>query len=134
MRAVVYDRYGTPDVLRLAEVERPVPKEDEVLVKIQATTVTRGDCAIRGANRRSGLAMTLMSRLIFGLRRPRWRILGSELAGEVEAVGSAVSEFAAVLEHRDVSTCDSEWSPELVRERVDQFKGDLFEEIAIGGR
>jgi NADPH:quinone reductase-like Zn-dependent oxidoreductase len=95
MKAVVYDRYGPPDVLRLAEVERPVPKEDEVLVKIHATTVTRSDCATREANRRSGLAVMLLSRLISGLRRPRQRILGTELAGEVEAVGAAVSEFAA---------------------------------------
>jgi NADPH:quinone reductase-like Zn-dependent oxidoreductase len=94
MRAVVYDRYGPPDVLRLAEVERPVPKEDEVLVKIHATTVTRSDCATREANRRGGLAVTLISRLVSGLRRPRQRILGNELAGEVEAVGAAVSEFA----------------------------------------
>ena len=94
MRAVVYDRYGPPDVLRLEDVERPVPKEDEVLVKIHATTVTRSDCATREANRRSGLAVMLISRLISGLRRPRQRILGSELAGEVEAVGAAVSEFA----------------------------------------
>src|SRR5436190_1351832 len=94
MRAVVYDRYGAPDVLRLEDVERPVPKEDEVLVKIHATTITRSDCAIREANRRSGLAAALLSRLISGLRRPRQRILGSELAGEVEAVGAAVSEFA----------------------------------------
>ncbi len=94
MRAVVYDRYGPPDVLRLADVERPVPKEDEVLVKIHATAVTRADCATREANRRSGLAVTLLSRVISGIRRPRQRILGSELAGEVEAVGAAVSEFA----------------------------------------
>jgi NADPH:quinone reductase-like Zn-dependent oxidoreductase len=94
MRAVVYDRYGPPDVLRLAEVERPVPKEDEVLVKIQATTVTRADCATREANRRSGPAVMLLSRLISGLRRPRQRILGNQLAGEVEAVGAAVNEFA----------------------------------------
>jgi NADPH:quinone reductase-like Zn-dependent oxidoreductase len=94
MRAVVYDRYGPPDVQRLEEVERPVPKEDEVLVKIHATTVTRADCATREANRRSGLAVTVISRLISGLRRPRQRILGTELAGEVEAVGAAVSEFA----------------------------------------
>src|ERR1700731_4821786 len=94
MRAVVYDRYGPPDVLRLEDVERPVPKEDEVLLKIHATAVTRADCATREANRRSGLAVTLLSRAISGIRRPRQRILGSELAGEVEAVGAAVSEFA----------------------------------------
>src|SRR5438477_6461227 len=81
MRAVAYDRYGPPDVLRLEDVERPVPKEDEVLVKIHATTVTRSDCALREANRRGGLALTLLSRLFSGIRRPKQRILGSELAG-----------------------------------------------------
>jgi NADPH:quinone reductase-like Zn-dependent oxidoreductase len=94
MRAVVFDRYGPPDVLRLADVERPVPKDDEVLIKIHATTVNRLDCATREANRRSGLAISLISRLVFGIRRPRRRILGSELAGVVEAVGATVSEFA----------------------------------------
>ncbi len=94
MRAVVYDRYGPPDVLRLEDVERPAPKEDEILVKVHATTVNRSDVHIREANRRSGLAMTLLSRMVSGLRRPRQRILGSEFAGEVEAVGAAVKEFA----------------------------------------
>ncbi len=94
MKAVVYDRYGPPDVLRLDEVERPVPKDDEVLVKVQATTVNRLDVHTREANRRSGLAVSLFSRLVSGVRRPRQRILGSEFAGEVVAVGAAVSEFA----------------------------------------
>ena len=94
MKAVVYDRYGPPDVLRLEDVERPVPKEDEVLVKIHATTVNRADVHTREANRRSGLAASVLSRLISGLRRPRHRILGREFAGEVVAVGAAVSEFA----------------------------------------
>ena len=94
MRAVVYDRYGPPEVLRLEDVARPIPTEDEVLVKIHATTVNRLDTATREANRRSGLAISFISRLVSGLRRPRQRILGTEFAGEVEAVGAAVSEFA----------------------------------------
>jgi len=94
MRAVVYDKYGPPDVLRLEEVAKPVPKEDEVLVRVRATTVTRADVHTREANRSSGRAMTLVSRSISGLRRPRQPILGREFAGEVEAVGAAVSEFA----------------------------------------
>ena len=94
MRAVVYDRYGPPEVLRLSEVERPVPKEDEVLVKIRAATVNRLDVHTREANQKSGPAVMLISRLVSGLRRPRQPILGTEFAGEVEAVGAAVTEFA----------------------------------------
>ena len=86
MRAVLHDRYGGPDVLRVEEVERPVPKEDEVLVKIHATTVNRTDCGTRAAE-------PFISRFFTGLRRPKRRIFGSELAGEVEAVGAAVSQF-----------------------------------------
>jgi NADPH:quinone reductase-like Zn-dependent oxidoreductase len=94
MRAVVYDRYGPPEVLRLEDVARPIPKEDEVLIKVHATTVNRADVHTREANRSSGLAAMLLSRLVSGLRRPRQRILGREFAGEVAAVGAAVSEFA----------------------------------------
>ena len=94
MRAVVYDRYGPPEVLRLEEVARPVPAEGEVLVRVRATTVNRFDTATREANRRSGVAISLLSRLVSGLRRPRQRILGTEFAGEVEAAGAAVTEFA----------------------------------------
>lgn len=94
MRAVVYDRYGPPDVLRIEEVERPEPKADEVLVKVYASAVTRADCATREANRRSGLFAALLSRVVFGIRRPKQRILGSEFAGEVAAVGVAARAFA----------------------------------------
>jgi NADPH:quinone reductase-like Zn-dependent oxidoreductase len=94
MKAVVYDRYGPPDVLRLEDVERPEPKEDEVLIKVRATTVTRADVHTREANRSSGRAMMLVSRLISGVRGPRQQILGREFAGQVEAAGAAVSEFA----------------------------------------
>src|SRR6266550_5723974 len=76
MKAVVYDRYGPREVLHIEEVERPVPKDDELLVRVRATAVTRADCATREANRRSGLAIAVMSRLVSGIRRPRQRILG----------------------------------------------------------
>ena len=86
MKAVVYDRYGPPEVQRIEEVDKPVPKEDEVLVKIHATTVTRSDCGVRAAK-------PALVRVFFGLRRPKERILGTELAGVIEAVGPAVTEF-----------------------------------------
>jgi NADPH:quinone reductase-like Zn-dependent oxidoreductase len=94
MRAVVYDRYGPPDVLRIEDVARPEPKEDEVLVKVHATTVNRSDVHIREANRTSGMATSLLSRLVSGVRRPRQPVLGSEFAGEVETVGPSVKEFS----------------------------------------
>jgi NADPH:quinone reductase-like Zn-dependent oxidoreductase len=86
MRAVVYDRYGPPEVQRLEDVERPVPNEDEVLVKIHATTVNRTDCGWRSAK-------PFFTRVFIGLLRPKRKILGMEVSGEVEAVGAAVTEF-----------------------------------------
>src|SRR5438094_7705369 len=94
MRAVVYDRYGPPEVLRLEDVPQPVPKEDEGLIRIHATTITRSDCGIREANASSGPFVSFLSRLYSGVRRPKRRILGAELAGEVAAVGTTASEFA----------------------------------------
>jgi NADPH:quinone reductase-like Zn-dependent oxidoreductase len=94
VKAVVYDRYGPPEVLRIADVQRPVPKEDEVLIKVHATTVNRLDVHTREANRSSGLVVSVLSRMVSGLRGPRQPILGSEFAGEVEAIGASVKEFA----------------------------------------
>ena len=87
MKAVVIDNYGPPDVQRIEEVARPVPNEEEVLVKIHASTVTRSDTGIRAAK-------PFLIRLFFGLRRPKQRILGTELAGEIESIGAAVTKFA----------------------------------------
>jgi NADPH:quinone reductase-like Zn-dependent oxidoreductase len=86
MRAVVFDRYGPPEVLRLEEVERPVPNDDEVLIKVHASTVNRTDTGLRSAE-------YFISRFFTGLLRPKWKIPGTELAGEVEEVGAAVTEF-----------------------------------------
>jgi NADPH:quinone reductase-like Zn-dependent oxidoreductase len=86
MKAVVQDRYGPPEVLRFEDVERPVPKADELLIRIRATTVTQTDAHARAAN-------PFLWRLIGGWRRPKWRTLGVELAGEVEATGTTVMEF-----------------------------------------
>ena len=87
MRAVVHDRYGPPEVLRLEEVERPAPGPDQVLVRIHATTVNQTDCHMRRAR-------PFFWRFFTGFRRPRRRTLGLELAGVVEAVGTGVTEFA----------------------------------------
>jgi NADPH:quinone reductase-like Zn-dependent oxidoreductase len=85
MRAVVHDRYGPPEVLRVAEVDRPVPKEDEVLVRVHASTVTRGDAMrVRSVEYR-------FARVFTGIRRPRRTSLGTEFAGRIEEVGAAVT-------------------------------------------
>ncbi len=87
----MYERYGPPDVLQLKEVEKPTPKDNEVLIKIHATTVTSGDWRVRSLNVPAGFR--LMSRLFFGVSKPKQPILGTELAGEIESVGKDVSKF-----------------------------------------
>ena len=91
MKAVVTTKYGPPEVLQLQEVEEPSPKDDELLIKIYATTVTAGDCEMRSLD--LPLAYQLMLRLGFGFRGPRNRIPGTELAGEIKAVGKDVKQF-----------------------------------------
>ena len=86
MKAVVHDRYGPPEVLRVEEVERPVPADDEVLVRVHATTVTQTDCHMRRAR-------PFFWRFMLGLRRPRRKILGTEFAGVVEEIGPSVTQF-----------------------------------------
>lgn len=93
MKAFVYQRYGPPEVLELKEVAKPVPKDNEVLIKVRATTVTAGDWRVRTLNVPAGFR--LMSRLFFGISKPRQPILGTELAGVIESVGKDVRKFKA---------------------------------------
>jgi NADPH:quinone reductase-like Zn-dependent oxidoreductase len=91
VKAVVCTGYGSPDVLELQQVEKPVPKDHEVLIKVYATTVHRGDVRIRSFDVPRG--QRFMARLVLGLTRPKNPILGMELAGEVESVGKDVTLF-----------------------------------------
>jgi NADPH:quinone reductase-like Zn-dependent oxidoreductase len=92
MKAIVWTKYGPPDVLELREVEKPTPKDNEVLIRIYATTVTAGDCEMRNLN--FPIYLGLPMRLWRGLFKPRENsILGTELAGEIEAVGKDVKRL-----------------------------------------
>jgi NADPH:quinone reductase-like Zn-dependent oxidoreductase len=94
MKAIVWTKYGSPDVLQLKEIAKPTPKANEVLIKIYATTVTAGDCEARSL--KMPILIRLPMRVYVGLRKPkRITILGQELAGEIEAIGKDVKRFKA---------------------------------------
>ncbi len=89
MKAIVWTKYGSPDVLQLKEVEKPIPKDNEVLIRIYATTVTAGDCEMRRL--KFPILLRLPMRIYVGLRKPKKiTILGQELAGEIESVGNTI--------------------------------------------
>ncbi|TWT01892.1 NAD(P)-dependent alcohol dehydrogenase [Planomicrobium sp. CPCC 101079] len=86
MKASVHKTYGPPGVMELREVEKPMPKDDEVLIKVYATTATTGDCKVRRAD-------PFAVRFFYGMKKPKIGILGSELSGEVEATGKDIKSF-----------------------------------------
>lgn len=92
MRAAICERYGPPEVVRLGDIPPPVPRAQELLVRVHATTVSSGDWRVRSLDLPRGFGP--MARLAFGLRRPRQPILGTELSGVVAAVGGGVTSFA----------------------------------------
>ncbi len=85
MRAIVYYKYGTPDNLRLEEIDKPVPKEDEVLIRVHAVSINDWDSGL--------LQGDFINRMLNGLRKPKRKILGSDIAGRIEAVGKNVTQF-----------------------------------------
>jgi NADPH:quinone reductase-like Zn-dependent oxidoreductase len=93
MKAIVYSKYGPPDVLQLKEVEKPTPKDNEVLIKIYATTVSAGDVIMRSFKIPGNRLERLFARIYLGIRKPKRAILGMELAGEIESVGKDVKLF-----------------------------------------
>jgi NADPH:quinone reductase-like Zn-dependent oxidoreductase len=93
MKAIVCTAYGPPEVLQFQEVDKPIPRDNEVLIRVYATTVHRGDSRMRGLDIPGPGWQRLLARLVLGIRRPRQAILGMELAGEIEAVGQEVTRF-----------------------------------------
>jgi NADPH:quinone reductase-like Zn-dependent oxidoreductase len=99
MKAIVCTKYGAPEVLQLTEVEKPSPKNNEVLIKIKGTAVTASDCIIRGFNMPGELGflkkqiMALMMKLVIGFKKPRKSIIGLVLSGEIETIGKDIKRF-----------------------------------------
>jgi NADPH:quinone reductase-like Zn-dependent oxidoreductase len=93
MKAIIYENYGPPEVLQIKEVEKPIPREYEVLIKIHATTVHVGDTKMRSLNVSDQPMQRLLARTMLGIFKPRRKILGMELAGEIEAIGEDVQLF-----------------------------------------
>lgn len=90
MKEIIHTEYGPPEVLQLKEVEKPTPKDNEVLIKVHATTVNRTDCGFRSAE-------YFISRFFSGLFRPKNQILGNEFSGEIEGICKDVKSFQPII-------------------------------------
>ena len=93
MKAIIYTKYGPPEVLKIREIEKPTPKANEVLIKIHATSVTIGDVIVRSGKHPTSKFQTVMLHLMLGIKKPKRPVLGMELAGEIEALGENVKQF-----------------------------------------
>jgi NADPH:quinone reductase-like Zn-dependent oxidoreductase len=93
MKAAVYERFGPPEVVVIRDIEKPIPKDDEVLVRVHATTVSRGDVRMRSLDVLGSMITRFLARLYLGPMKPRRPILGMQLAGDIEAVGQNVTMF-----------------------------------------
>ena len=128
MRAIVNTKYGPPDVVKLMEVDKPVPKDNEVLIKVHATTVNRTDCGFRSA-------VYFISRFYSGLFRPKFKTLGNEFAGVIEAIGKNVTSFRIgdkVFGFSDINFgAHAEYMTIAENEAITTMPGNLtFEEAA----
>jgi NADPH:quinone reductase-like Zn-dependent oxidoreductase len=141
MKAIVCTRYGSPDVLQLKEVAKPVPGDNEVLVKVNATTVTAGDSRMRSFT--VPLSFWLPARIFLGIRKPKRAILGMECAGEIEAVGKDVKRFsegdlvfASTGQHGFGGYAEYKCIPEdgLVAKRPANLSCEEAATIPVGGR
>jgi NADPH:quinone reductase-like Zn-dependent oxidoreductase len=141
MKAIVYEKYGSPDVLELKEVAKPTPKDNEVLVKVSATTVTAGDSRMRSFT--VPLSYWLPARIVLGFRKPKKAVLGMELAGEIEAVGQDVKRFkkgdrifASTFEHGMGGYAEYKCLPEdgLLAIRPASLSCEEAATLPVGGR
>ena len=141
MKAVIYEKYGSPDVLQLKEIEKPKPKDNEVLIKVCATTVTAGDSRMRGFI--VPLSYWIPARLVLGIRKPKQAVLGMEIAGEIEAVGKDVKRFkkgdqvfASTFEHGIGGYTEYRCLPEdgVLAMRSANLSSEEAATLPIGGR